>query len=60
MWGELTDVCEMRSEAACDHAEELMRQAATEFLDIANDTSELAAYADQWTQRIASEGLLST
>ncbi|HEY4349012.1 MAG TPA: hypothetical protein VGM80_15660, partial [Gaiellaceae bacterium] len=32
MWGEMTDVCALRDELACRHAEDLMREAASEFL----------------------------
>jgi hypothetical protein len=60
MWGELTDVCELRSEEACAHAEELMRQATSEFLGLTDYGSQLPAYADRWVVRIAKDERLTS
>ena len=58
MWGELTDVCELRSEQACLRAEELMRKAASEFLAFDNAGSKIGEWSEAWMERIAADELL--
>jgi hypothetical protein len=58
MWGELTDVCELRGEQACLRAEELMRLAASEFLAFDDAGSELAEWSEAWMERLAADELL--
>ncbi len=55
MWGELTDACEGRGEETCRYAEELMREAASEFLALADPRRQLASWAEDWMQRITSD-----
>jgi hypothetical protein len=61
MWAELTDAFGLGSAPQRDHAEVLMREAASEFLDMTDDDAQLDtwaaldAWAARWEQRIASD-----
>jgi len=60
IWAELTDVCELQGPAAGARAQELMRQAAAEFLSLVDYELELAGYADRWAERISRDELLKS
>jgi hypothetical protein len=51
VWGELTDMWELKPERRLE-AESLMRDAAREFLLIADHTSELDSYLSRWHERL--------
>jgi hypothetical protein len=55
MWGELHDACDFGTEAQQDHAEALMREAASEFLTLPDYDAELDAWAARWVERIVSD-----
>jgi hypothetical protein len=55
VWGGLTDVWEREPERRPE-AENLMRDAAREFLSIADYTSELDGYLTRWYARLRLPG----
>ena len=58
MWAELGDVCALGDDRACRHAEELMQEAASEFLALEDAGSELAGWSEAWLKRMAADEAL--
>ena len=58
MWAELTDVCELGPKEACQRSEELMREAAAEFLSLEDPSRDLPKYSKRWLNRILMDPAL--
>jgi hypothetical protein len=55
MWAALHDAYETPSPVGQEYAEQLMREAASEFLALVDYESELEGFAARWSERITAD-----